>query len=431
VRSALDGFLASRRNRARAKLEKSEQSSSGLALPVNDEVYEFLLSQKSLGRPLILRCKNERTEEVVSLLGDRNIFDTIVCEGDSVDISTRQTDYDFLGGQSTPFEIWKQANARHLVTTSPKAAERLAGSGLSFSTQFTREGMDFQAVYKSIRAYQWLKNFLVFVPLITSQQFSDPQAVLFSLIMFVCFSMVASFGYIVNDILDLQSDRAHLIKKDRPFAKGTLSIGQGCVIGCTLLAIALAGCLFLPLTAGLVLAAYLALTLLYSLYLKTKLMLDIVALGGLFTLRVIGGGAAIQTELSFYLMFFSIFIFSSLGLVKRYAELRNLQDRNKQTARGRGYLVEDMLPILAIGITLGNLSVFVMGLYINSPLVNQYYTQPKLIWFLLPLLTYWLGRLWIITHRGVMNEDPLIFAAKDKTSLLILFIGLAILYLAA
>jgi 4-hydroxybenzoate polyprenyltransferase len=177
--------------------------------------------------------------------------------------------------------------------------------------------------------------------------------------------------------------------------------------------------------------AYLALTLSYSLYLKTKLMLDIVALGGLFTLRVIGGGAAIQTELSFYLLCFSIFIFSSLGLVKRYAELKNLQNRNKQTARGRGYIVEDMLPVLIIGITLGNLSVFVMGLYIDSPLVNQFYNNPKLIWFLMPLLTYWLGRLWIITHRGMMNEDPLIFATKDKTSLLILAIAVVILYFAA
>lgn len=152
-----------------------------------------------------------------------------------------------------------------------------------------------------------------------------------------------------------------------------------------------------------------------------------VSLGGLFTLRVIGGAAAIQTELSFYLLSFSIFLFSSLAMVKRYAELHNLRAQNRLAARGRGYRVEDMAPVRIIGISLGYMSVFIMGLYINSPLITQYYSNPKMIWLMLPLLIYWLGRLWILANRGEVNEDPLIFAIKDRTSLVVLIVSAAML----
>jgi len=430
ARQMLDGILQSKHDIDRHKLEKRDQPNIGTALPIDEQIYDFLLEQKQQGRTLILLCQD--VDNVTMMLGDRNIFDQIIHENDKSALELNSgSDYDYLGGTSTPIATWKAANNRFLVDKSPKSAERLADQGLPVANQFFRPGPDIKSVYKSIRAYQWLKNLLVFVPLITSQQFTNSNALISSFIMFFCFSMVASFGYIVNDILDLQSDRAHPTKRNRPFANGSLSITQGVLIGNILLCLAAIGCYFLPLNASIALITYLVLTIGYSLYLKSKLMIDIVALGGLFTLRVIGGGAAIQTELSFYLLCFSIFIFSSLGLVKRYAELGNLQSRNKQTAIGRSYRVEDMLPVLIIGITLGNLSVFVMGLYIDSPLVNQFYSNPRLIWFLMPLLTYWLGRLWIITHRGAMNEDPLVFAMKDKTSLLIMVTAAAILYLAA
>jgi len=159
-------------------------------------------------------------------------------------------------------------------------------------------------------------------------------------------------------------------------------------------------------------------------------MLDVVSLGGLFTLRVMGGAAAIQTEMSFYLLSFSIFIFSSLGMVKRYAELHNLQSRKLLSAHGRGYRVEDMAPVRIIGMSLGFMSVFILGQYINSPLVTRYYSNPETLWLLFPLLVYWLGRLWILANRGEVNEDPLMFAIKDKTSLLVAAVSAVILVLA-
>ena len=430
TRRTLDALLSSKLDIVRLQLEKNDQPTGGMSLPVDEQIYDFLLEQKTQGRKLILLCR-QSVDEVAEMLGEKNIFDQIIRAGSTKDIQAQLgAKYDFIGGGSTPMAIWENATDRYVIDDSNKTTNLLTQNNLPISRQFERPGASFKAIYKSIRVYQWMKNLLVFVPLITSWQFANGAAVKDSFIMFFCFSMVASFGYIVNDILDLQSDRAHPTKKERPFASGSLSILQGASIGITLLVLAFIGCLFLPVNAGLALAAYFILTITYSLYLKTKLMIDIVALGGLFTLRVIGGGAAIKTELSFYLLCFSIFIFSSLGLVKRFAELHNLQQRNKLTARGRGYRVEDMIPVLIIGITLGYLSVFVMGLYINSPVVTEYYRNTKFIWFLLPLLTYWLGRLWILTHRGEMNEDPLIFAIKDRTSVLVLVIAGALLFVA-
>jgi 4-hydroxybenzoate polyprenyltransferase len=241
---------------------------------------------------------------------------------------------------------------------------------------------------------------------------------------------VASFGYVVNDLLDLQSDRAHPTKQFRPFASGDLTVRHGIAIGAVLLLLAGLACSVLPASAGLALLCYLALTISYSVYLKTKLMIDVVALGALFTLRVIGGAEAIQTELSFYLMSFSIFLFASLGMVKRYGELLNLQKRNKLAAKGRGYHVDDMAPVRIIGISMGYMSVFILGQYINSPVVTKYYSNPKFIWLLFPLLMFWLGRLWILANRGEVNEDPLVFTVKDRTSQLIFATAAVILLLA-
>jgi len=430
TRTGLDALLTSKLDLVRMRIERTDQTGGSTALPINEQVYDFLVEQKKAGKKLILLCRDS-VDSVTEMLGERNIFDQIIHRDDTDNIKSQSAGtYDYIGTKGTALTMWEGATNRHVVEKSDETTSALTQNDLAIANRFHRPGIDFKAVLKSIRAYQWLKNLLVFVPLITSQQFTNTGALFSSFIMFFCFSMVASFGYIVNDILDLQSDRAHPTKRERPFANGKISIPQGVIIGAILLTLAVIGCSQLPVGARLALAGYFVLTISYSLYLKTKVMIDVVALAGLFTLRVIGGGAAIETELSFYLLCFSIFLFSSLGLVKRFAELHNLQLRNKLTARGRGYRVEDMIPIIIIGITLGNLSVFVMGLYINSPVVAQFYSNTKFIWFLLPLLTYWLGRLWILANRGEMNEDPLIFAIKDRTSVFVLIIAGAILFIA-
>ena len=415
----LERLLSSNLDLYRLRLERAESKNKSFTLPLNQEVYDFLQKEKSTGRRLLLDT-TEPAETVQETLADNYLFDATVNLKSGEPVTEN---FDYVGTSATPDEVWDNAEKHYFV-----GSEERQSTGVV--RHFATEKADVKAALKAIRTYQWLKNLLVFVPIITSQQFGTPGALIHTIIMFFCFSAVASFGYVVNDLLDLQADRAHVKKRNRPFASGRLSVMQGIAIGAVLLILTAVGSLFLPAICSVVLLCYLALTITYSIYLKTKLMIDVVALGGLFTLRVIGGATAIETEMSFYLLSFSIFLFSSLGMVKRFAELHNQHSRNLLVARGRGYLVEDMAPVLVIGISLGYMSVFIMGLYINSPLITQYYTNPKVIWLLLPLLTYWLGRIWILAHRGAVNEDPLIFAVKDRTSLLVAALAAIILFLA-
>ncbi len=414
VKSSLERLMSSAIDLQRLELERSDPTVSKFEVPLRSEVYDFLAAEKSRGRRLILDTP-ESDDSVNEILAEKNLFD------ESIDLGTQPSpdSYDYIGSKATSPTTWERANQKYFVGNSETPS--------GYTGQFKTPKIGVKAVIKAIRAYQWLKNLLVFVPIITSQQLSNSDALVSTIIMFLCFSAVASFGYIFNDLLDLQSDRAHQTKQHRPFASGLLSARQGVLIGVVLLLLAIVGCLFLPVISAWVLCGYFALTICYSIYLKTKLMIDVVSLGGLFTLRVIGGAAAIESDLSFYLLSFSIFIFSSLGMVKRFAELHNLQAKNKLSARGRGYRVEDMAPVRIIGISLGYMSIFIMGLYINSPVITQYYSNPKVIWFLFPLLTYWLGRLWILANRGEVNEDPLIFAVKDRTSLMVAALSAAIL----
>lgn len=417
AKHTLEKLLSSQHDLQRLQIEDAEKTGSPLTIPLNNDVLEFLKKEKARGRRVLLDTK-EPEDEINNILTDKDLFDGLV------DLSQDKfpPSFEYVGSAATAPTIWKQANKKYLVGQKV--------SGLDFDRHFQSSTASITSTLKVLRSHQWLKNLLVFVPIITSQQFMVTGALLNTIVMFLCFSAVASFGYIFNDILDLQSDRNHQTKKNRPFASGSVTIAQGLLIGIGLLALAVFGCLFLPPACITVLASYLTLTVGYSLYLKTKVMMDVVTLGALFTLRVIGGAAAIQTELSFYLLSFSIFLFSSLGLVKRYAELHNLQRQNLLAAHGRGYRVEDMAPVRIIGISLGYMSVFIMGQYINSPLITEYYSNPVLIWLLFPLITYWLGRLWILANRGEVNEDPLIFAIKDKVSLLIAAVSALVLALA-
>jgi len=313
AKSGLERLMSSKIDLQRLELERADSTVSNFEVPLNQEVWDFLVAEKKRGRHLILDTP-ESIETIKEILTEKNPFD------ETADLENQQPPdhYDYIGNKDTSASTWERANKKYMVG-DPRDG---------FEGYFKTPNPNVRTVIKAIRAYQWLKNLLVFVPIITSQQFSNSDALLNSFIMFCCFSAVASFGYIFNDLLDLQSDRVHHIKRHRPFASGELSATQGMLIGVVLLVIAIAGCLFLPAISAWVLLAYFLLTICYSIYLKTKLMIDVVSLGGLFTLRVIGGAAAIETELSFYLLSFSIFLFSSLGMVKRFAELHNLQAKH-------------------------------------------------------------------------------------------------------
>ncbi len=408
---------------------KEEAPAHTVRLPFNQPVLDFLIARRAAGQRVILVADNTTVDQ--SGLSEMEVYDDIVDRRDVPSLIEKLDSFEFIGNARSVDSLWSRASKRYAVENNNRVADKVGAMGLTLEQVFPAgTGLNFKTISRTLRCHQWLKNILVFVPLITAQQLDNRQSLLNALLMFVCFGLVASAGYIINDLLDLQSDRVHPEKQTRPFASGDLSAGTGVLIGLGLLALSTLIASYLPINAGLTLVAYFFLTILYSIYLKTKVMMDVVVLGTLFMLRVLGGAEAIGTELSFYLMSFSIFLFASLGMVKRYAELHNLKKRDKLSARGRGYQVDDMAPVRIIGISMGYMSVFILGQYINSPVVTEYYRSPKLIWLLFPLLMFWLGRLWILANRGEVNEDPLIFTVKDRTSQLVFLVSATILYAA-
>lgn len=287
-------------------------------------------------------------------------------------------------------------------------------------------------IIKAIRIYQWAKNLLLFLPVLMAHQIDDLQIFLKVAWAFLAFSLCASAVYILNDILDIESDKKHPTKKHRPFAAGKLTVKTGKFLIIVLLILSIVIAFVLQHTSFLVvLFIYLLLTSLYTLFLKQIMLLDVIILGGLYTIRVVAGSVASAVEVSSWLLVFSMFFFLSLAFMKRYADLILMKKNKRESIAGRRYSIEDLDLVQKSGIISGFVSILVLALYINSPHVVELYKTPILIWFTLPILLYWLMRMWMVTNRGEMTDDPIIFAVKDKISYLsILLIG-AIMFLAA
>ena len=280
---------------------------------------------------------------------------------------------------------------------------------------------------RAMRPHQWVKNVLIFAPLILSFQFMDPELVIRALLAFIAFSLSASSLYIINDLLDIDSDRLHPKKKNRPFASGKLSMRWGIGQAIVLLVIALVLAVYINTEFLVALIIYSVLSAAYSFKLKRVVLLDVSILAVLYTLRIIAGTFAVSLDLSYWLIIFSIFMFTSLAMVKRVSELYNLMLQDKEKVEGRGYVVKDREIILALGSASGFVSILVFALYIHDPLIVHRYTQPEWLWLIVPALLYWIGRVWIIAHRGKMDEDPIVFALHDKLSYAILvFIAIGV-----
>ncbi|HMZ56805.1 MAG TPA: UbiA family prenyltransferase, partial [Nitrospira sp.] len=278
--------------------------------------------------------------------------------------------------------------------------------------------------------HQWAKNVLVFVPVLASHQLANGRLMLQAGLAFLAFSLCASSVYIINDCLDLESDRRHPRKRNRPFASGSLSIPFGltlaavCLVGGVLLAVAL------PPLFLLVLAGYLVLTTGYSFYLKQFVLLDVIVLAQLYTVRVYGGGAATGVAPSHWLLTFSLFLFLSLALVKRFTELRLMSQTEGKGLHGRGYWVTDLEHVSSIGTASGLLAVLVLALYISSKEVLLLYTHADVLWLVCPVMLYWISRVWMLAYRNQMDDDPVVFAVKDPKSYAMAAIIAAILFFA-
>jgi 4-hydroxybenzoate polyprenyltransferase len=396
------------------------------ALPYDERVVEWLRTED---RPRVL-CTASDAQLAQAVAAHVGVFDAVMAsdgernlagraKGDALRERYGERGFDYAGNERRDLAVWKYAR-RAVVVNAAASLPAAAAQECEVERVFERPAGGLKVWLKALRLHQWAKNLLVFLPILAGHRVFETQALVHSVVAFVAFGLCASGVYVLNDLFDLDADRRHPRKRLRPFAAGTLPLVHGLVAAPLLVVVAFALAFVAgPAFAG-VLAIYYALTLAYSLHLKRVVMLDVVVLAALYTVRIIGGAAAIGGGLSFWLLAFSMFLFLSLAMLKRYTELAALQNGPTNKASGRGYTVDDVPLIQSLGGSSGYLSVLVLALYINSTASEALYHRPQILWLLCPLLLYWISRVWLVAHRGGMHDDPVVFALVDTVSRIVL-----------
>jgi 4-hydroxybenzoate polyprenyltransferase len=326
--------------------------------------------------------------------------------------------FDYVGNDWPDLQVWARSHQAHVVDAPAALLRRAQAQGNVGQIFDSDMASPWMAMLKAMRLHQWMKNLLVFVPLMAAHQYADAPRDVLALMAFVVFSLTASSVYLLNDLADVQDDRHHARKRNRPFASGALSLITGWVAWPVLLLVAVVlSALFMPVLFSVSLGVYFVLTVAYSLQLKQLAVVDVLTLAALYTMRIIAGAAAIDVAVSFWLLLFSMFIFLSLALIKRYSELKVARDAGKSGAlRGRGYEPDDLELVSSLGGSSGFIAVLVLALYIQDGQAAHLYATPQLIWLACPVMLFWISRAWLIAHRGRMHDDPIVFALKDKVS---------------
>lgn len=397
------------------------------SLPYNLDFVEWLRQQHTQGRRLILCTASDRSiaAPIAKHLG---FFDEVIASDGVVNLAGEnkaktlvdrfgERGFDYAGNSSADLSVWEHARRTILVNASSQLqcdAEACAEVEAVF------EGLNsgFMVWRKMLRVHQWLKNALLFVPLLAAHRVADGEAWLALLLAFVAFSLCASSVYIINDLLDLESDRQHPRKCKRPFASGVVPVWHGVLLAPVLLALSLLVAAQVGSAFMAWLVAYFAVTCLYSIKLKQLVLIDCLTLAMLYTSRIVAGAAAVGMLLSFWLLAFSVFLFLSLAFVKRFAELQVQLLHGKHKVQGRGYLTDDAPLVLMLGVVAGFSSVLVLALYLNSEDVMSLYQNPHWVWGNVPVMQFWISWVWLRAYRGEMHDDPLTFAINDKASLL-------------
>ncbi len=415
------------RGKARFKREIASRTRLDPApLPYREDVLEFLRQERRTGREIVLATASDQII-AVGIAEHLGLFTHVLASDGVVNLSGANKlqavlahaagkGFDYVGNSTADLALWEHAEHALLVSPSARLLER-ASRLAPVKQVFSIERRRVSDLRRALRVHQWVKNVLVFVPMVVAHRIFDLETVLSSLYAFLAFSLCASSAYIVNDLLDLESDRQHPYKRTRPFASGAFEIRTGVLMAPALLAASLLiAALLLPPLFLVELLLYFALTLAYSLWLKRVVILDVLVLASLYTIRVLAGDAATNIPVSPWLLAFSMFLFLSLALVKRYSELRLVETMNREGDKGRDYVVSDMELWRSVGPSAGYLSVLVLALYIHSLEVTVLYSTPIVLWLIGPCMLYWITRMWLLAHRGLMEGDPIVFTAKDPVS---------------
>jgi len=406
-------------------------------LPYRPEVLEELQSLRRRGVPLVLATSADRTY-ADAVAGHLGLFDEVIASDGHHNLSGRSKaaalarrfgarGFKYMGNDWVDLPVWRAASGATIVAGPARLVRRLTAQSTDVQVLTTRRGT-LRSLATALRAHQWAKNALVFVPLVAGHDILQLDLVAASVLAFVTFCMAASGIYILNDIADIGADRQHPRKARRPFAAGELSIPVGLMAASALLlGSGLVAVVGLSWTLAAIVAVYVALTSAYTLGLKRVPVVDVFTLTGLYVLRIVAGGVATGTQLTSWLLAFALFFFLGLAFVKRYVELTRVQQR----LPGRDYMPEDEMWMHAIGTSAGYMAVLVLALYVNTPEVTILYSRPDLLLLLCPLLLFWLTRLWFRAGRRLLHDDPVVEALKDPLGYVILAASCGILILAA
>ncbi|HEY3930247.1 MAG TPA: UbiA family prenyltransferase [Candidatus Koribacter sp.] len=406
-------------------------------LPYNQPLLEYLSAEHAAGRKIYLATASD--ERLATAIADYlGLFAGVIATNGGKNLAGKAKlealeekfgaqGFEYIGNAAPDKVLLKQAKVAMLANPSAGLESGLRRQGTKVERVFEDRRPKLKSLIKAVRVSQWPKNILIFVPMLLAHVVSDRTKLLSAVIAFFCFSFAASATYIVNDLLDMEADRRHARKRRRPFAAGELSGKTGAAIAAVLLVISAVLARMESPRFIVALGVYFVTTLAYSFVLKKMALLDVLTLAGLYTVRLWAGAGAAHVPLSPWFLTFSLFFFLSLAVVKRYSELHNLRQSGSPARNGRGYHVDDIEQLRSFGTAAGYASVVVFSLYINNPDITRLYRHPHWLWLMAPLLIYWISRIWLLAHRGELDEDPVVFALTDKWSPLFALIALVVM----
>jgi 4-hydroxybenzoate polyprenyltransferase/phosphoserine phosphatase len=336
----------------------------------------------------------------------------------------------YVGDSLADVPVFKAAAQGYGVGLSKATERALAADGIRVEPLASKES-SIVALFKAMRLHQWFKNILMLVPAGLGLRYLDGPELLRFVAGFILLGLLASATYLINDLFDLASDRRHPRKSARALASGALPLAWAIIAApLAILAALVFGYLLEPLFGGMLLL-YLGLTLAYSIRLKQTPIMDVFVIGLLFTLRVVAGMTLIAQPPSQWLLIFSVFFFTGLAFMKRDAEIAVLAAANQHALKGRGYTVQDRAFVQISGLSTSIASLVIFALFIAGTFEDaRQYSSPYFLWASYFLLAYWMLRLWFMTFRGQMHDDPIVYAIKDRKSLAI-FVAIGVIVILA
>ncbi len=398
-------------------------------LPYRSEFLAWLREQKEEGRSVLLATGTD-ARSAAAVASHLDLFDGVISSDGKVNATGQRKSsliaaalpkqaFEYAGNALVDIPVWKDAKSVVVVAPHPGVLSALKRQGIPVDKLFPAPKASFRVWAKALRVHQWVKNVLIFTPLLTSHRLFDTLGMAHAALGFLIFSLVASSTYLINDLMDLPADRRHATKRRRPLAAGLISIPSAILVAVTLLIVAAALSALLPKEAAVLVFGYSVATVYYSAFLKRLLMLDVVSLALFYTARLMYGGLVTGIEISIWTLAFCAFSFFSLAGAKRINDLAKASLRSTEVLRHRAYQAQDANALVSLASATSMVAVLVLILYINSEQGEKLYHHPRALWAMCVPLLYWFSRILMLANRGKLADDPILFAAKDRATYIV------------